>query len=140
MLCGTIFNIKDKEKCSIDENLLKIQNFSIFIPIDPKFPNFLIKLYNPEFYFNKRILVKFNEWSVKNPIPSAHFLKNVGEILDVKVENEVILLEHNVDSNPFSNRIVDSLPKLETLLNIPLEEISKRLDIRAYTVVILEFN
>ena len=73
---------------------------------------------------------------MKNPLPSAHFIKNIGEILDVKVENEVILLEHNVDSNPFPTRIIDSLPKLETLLNIPQEEISKRLDIRKYTVVI----
>lgn len=134
-ICGTIFNPKDKEMCSIEDNLLKIQNFSIFIPIDPKYSNFLVKLSNPEFYHNKRILVKFNEWKIKNPLPSAHFLKNIGEILDVKVENEVILLEHNVDSNPFPNRIIDSLPKLETLLNIPEEELSKRLDIRKYTVV-----
>ena len=136
MICGTIFNSRDNDKCSIEENLGKIKNFLIFIPIDPKFPNFLVKLFNPEFYYNKRILVKFNEWSMKNPLPSAHFIKNIGEILDVKVENEVILLEHNVDSNPFPTRIIDSLPKLETLLNIPQEEISKRLDIRKYTVVI----
>ena len=135
MLCGTIFNPKDISKCSVEKNLLKIQNFSIFIPIDPKFPNFLVRLYNPEFYFNKRILVKFNEWGIRNPLPSAHFLKNIGEMLDVIVENEIILLEHNVDSNPFPKRIIDSLPKLETLLNIPQDEIDKRLDIRKYIVV-----
>jgi exosome complex exonuclease DIS3/RRP44 len=140
MLCGTIFNPKDSSNCSVDPKLMKIQNFSIFIPIDPKFPTFLVRLYNPELYYNKRILVKFNEWGIRNPLPSAHFLKNIGELLDVIVENEVILLEHNVDSNPFPKRIIDSLPKLETLLNIPQEEIDKRLDIRKYIVVIINFE
>ncbi len=140
MLCGTIFNPKDISTCTVDSNLMKIQNFSIFIPIDPKFPNFLVRLYNPEIYYNKRILVKFNEWRIRNPIPSAHFIKNIGDLLDVIVENEVILLEHNVDSNPFPKRIIDSLPKLETLLNIPQEEIEKRLDIRKYIVVIIVFE
>ena len=58
--CGTIMNkndIKEKKVNNISEELYinaTKNNFEIFIPIDPKFPNFFVKFYKPELYYNKR--------------------------------------------------------------------------------------
>jgi exosome complex exonuclease DIS3/RRP44 len=59
--CGTVFYPKDLN-VSVDEKTKNIQTHSIFIPIDPKYPNFLIKLYQSERYYNQRILVKLDSW------------------------------------------------------------------------------
>ena len=126
--CGTICNPKDNNK--ISQELLLIENFSIFIPVDSKYPNFLIKLHQPQIYYNKRILVKYDRWLDNNPLPSGHFLKNLGDVMDIKVENEVILYEHNVDIHPFSQKIINAMPKEDTELKVSEDELKKRLDLR----------
>ncbi len=131
--CGTIYNSQD-ENVSVDQKTVNIKNFSIFIPVDPKYPNFLIRLYQPPVYHNKRILIKFDTWLETNPLPSGHFLKNLGEVGEITVENEVILYEHNVDINPFSQRIINSMPKEDTELKVDEDELKKRLDLRGINV------
>lgn len=131
--CGTIYNPQDENAC-IDKTTTNIENFSIFIPVDPKYPNFLIRLYQPPVYHNKRILVKVDSWLESNPLPSGHFLKNLGDVGEIKTENEVILYEHNVDINPFSQRIINSMPREDTELKVSEDELAKRLDLRNINV------
>jgi exosome complex exonuclease DIS3/RRP44 len=132
--CGTIYNKMAPNLNAVGPSLEKIQNFQIFIPVDSKYPNFLIKLFQPELYYSKRILVKLDSWSEINPLPMGHFLKNFGNVSDVKVENEVILYEHGVDTNPFSQKIINSMPREDTELVVSDEEASKRLDLRGICV------
>ena len=107
---GTIFNNNNLNINNIDKEtedyLKKINdnNICIFIPIDNKYPNFLIKLYSKESYFNQRIIIKFDYWHNNLLLPSGHFIMKLGECLDIPVENNVILYEHNVDVNPFSKK------------------------------------
>jgi exosome complex exonuclease DIS3/RRP44 len=131
--CGTVLNPKDNN-VSIDQKTKNIQTHSIFIPVDPKYPNFLIKLYQSERYYNQRILVKFDSWLEGNPSPSCHFLKILGPVGDIKVENEVILYEHNVDIHPFSQRIINSMPREDIELKVEDEELKKRRDLRDLNV------
>jgi len=134
--CGTIINktdINEKRINNISEEIYKnaVKNgFEIFIPIDPKFPNFYIKLYQPEYYYNKRILIKYDTWNQNQAYPIAHFIKSLGEVNDVKVENEVILLEHSVDVNPFSQKIINSLPNENSQLKVTDEDLKNRRDLR----------
>ena len=134
--CGTIYNPNDKVNNSISENLInfmknyKKENISIFIPIDSKYPNFIMQLYSQEKYYNQRIVIKFDDWKDNIIIPSCHFFKNLGQCLVVPVENEIILYEHNVDINPFSKKIIDSMPDEKTEFKCPPEELKKRLDLR----------
>jgi exosome complex exonuclease DIS3/RRP44 len=138
--CGTIIN-------NTDFNINKVNNltkeifeksmadkFQIFIPIDPKIPNFFVKLHQPEIYYNKRIVVKFDKWDIDKIYPYGHFLKNLGEVNDVKVENEVILLENSVDVNPFSPKIINSLPAENAQLKVTDEDLKKRKDLRSYNI------
>ena len=134
--CGTIYNPTDPINNSICENLSNFmknyskKNVSIFIPIDSKYPNFILQLYEQEKYYNQRIVIKFDEWRQNLLIPGGHFFKNLGKCLVVPVENEIILYEHNVDINPFSKKIIDSMPDENVEFKCPPEELKKRLDLR----------
>ena len=136
IFCGTIYNPNDKNNNSINENLSNFiknynnENISIFIPIDSKYPNFILQLYEKEKYYNQRIVIKFDDWKENIVIPSCHFFKKLGKCLEVPVENEIILYEHNVDINPFSKKIIDSMPKEDIEFKCPPEELKKRLDLR----------
>ena len=136
IFCGTIYNPNDKINNSISENLSNFlknynkENISVFIPIDSKYPNFILQLYEQEKYFNQRIVIKFDEWKENIIIPSGHFFKNLGQCLVVPVENEIILYEHNVDINPFSKKIIDSMPDENVEFKCPPEELKKRMDLR----------
>ena len=95
--CGTIYNPNDKINNTIDEKTEKFlinykkENLSVFIPIDSKYPNFILQLHEVEKYYNQRIVIKFDEWSSNIIIPSGHFFKKLGKCLDIPVENEIIL-------------------------------------------------
>lgn len=136
IFCGTIYNPNDKKNNSIPqilENFLKNykkENIAIFIPIDSKYPDFILQLHEVEKYYNQRIVIKFDEWENNIIIPSAHFFKKLGKCLEVPVENEIILYEHNVDINPFSKKIIDSMPKEDVEFKFPPEELKKRMDLR----------
>ena len=136
IFCGTIYNPNDKVNNSINEKTEiflknnKEENLAIFIPIDSKYPNFLLRLHEVEKYFNQRIVIKFDDWYSNIIIPSGHFFKKLGKCLDVPVENEIILYEHNVDINPFSKKIIDSMPNEDVEFKCPPEELKKRMDLR----------
>ena len=140
ILCGTIYNPNDKNNNSINENLSNFiknynnENLSIFIPIDSKYPNFILQLYEKEKYYNQRIVIKFDNWKENILIQSGHFFKKLGKCLEIPVENEIILYEHNADINPFSKKIIDSLPREDGEFKCPPEELKKRLDLRNKTV------
>lgn len=138
--CGTIINNTDFNTNKINNLTRDIyeksmgNNIQIFIPIDPKIPNFYIKLHQPEIYYNRRILIKYDKWHADQIYPFGHFLKNLGEVNDVKVENEVILLENSVDVNPFSPKIINSLPAENAQLKITDEDLKKRRDLRGINI------
>ena len=136
VFCGTIYNPNDTINNSINDDLkifmknYQKENIAIFIPIDSKYPNFILQLYQKEKYYNQRIVIKFDIWKENILIPSGHFFKNLGQCLVVPVENEIILYEHNVDINPFSKKIIDSMPNEDVEFKCPPEELKKRLDLR----------
>lgn len=136
VFCGTIYNPNDTINNSINDDLkifmknYQKENIAIFIPIDSKYPNFILQLCQQEKYYNQRIVIKFDIWKENILIPSGHFFKNLGQCLVVPVENEIILYEHNVDINPFSKKIIDSMPNEDVEFKCPPEELKKRLDLR----------
>ena len=140
---GTIYNPNAKDKNAINESISTYINqnkskdsgeLCVFIPIDSKYPNFLINLYKKESYYDQRILVKYDIWNESAPLPSGHFIKKLGQCLEIKVENDIILYEHNVDINPFSQKIIDSMPREDVEFKCPEDELEKRMDLRDRTI------
>jgi exosome complex exonuclease DIS3/RRP44 len=42
--------------------------------------------------------------------PSGHFVRNLGDVGDRKIETDVLLLEHDVPFLPFSKQVLSYLP------------------------------
>lgn len=81
-----------------------------FIPVDTRFPNFLMLINNPQEVFNKKIMIKLKEWPINSGQPIGTFLQIIGEIGHMDTESKVILLEHNVEFRPFSKQVLECLP------------------------------
>lgn len=139
-LCGTILNksdigsksisLKKEQETYIKKLFTKNSDFALFFPVDEKYPPFIIRLINQENYYNKRIIVCFDDWNPKCIFPLGHFIKMLGDFGDVKVENEVILYEYNININPFTKRLISTLPDENTELIIEESELKYRKDLR----------
>ena len=59
---------------------------------------------------DQRIVVSIDDWPISSRYPLGHYLKTLGPIGDREVETEVILLEHSIPSNVFSQEVLACLP------------------------------
>lgn len=142
--CGSIVNPKDidENRITISENLIKLVkynasnnlNYYVFIPVNKNYPCFLLKLQEGERYYNKRIIVNYDEWNKQFSVPFAKFLTNLGEINDIRVENEVMLHENRINLKPYTQGIINTLPPEDAELNITNEDLLYRKDIRNLNV------
>lgn len=69
-----------------------------------------------------------------SPFPFGQFIRILGEEGKMNTESAMILHEFNVDTRPFSQKVIQCLPSAGAEWKIPQEEIDKRLDLRTYCV------
>ena len=125
---------KDKEMLGgIDTENFK-KTYRVFVPYDVRMEKIIIKSNRPEFLDNKRIIVKVDGWNPSLPFPYGHVVKIIGNINDAKTESDVILHEFNIDSRPFSKKVLNWLPQEGDKWWISPEEEKKRLDLRGLNV------
>mmetsp|Transcript_2299 Transcript_2299/g.3467 ORF Transcript_2299/g.3467 Transcript_2299/m.3467 type:complete len:200 (-) Transcript_2299:657-1256(-) len=93
-------------------------------------PQAIMKVKNAEAFDNKRIIVRFQSWRSNSPFPQGHFVKIIGEEGKIATETNMILHEYNVDMRPFSQKVLDCLPKEGRNWLITKEEEKKRMDLR----------
>ncbi|ETE62138.1 Exosome complex exonuclease RRP44, partial [Ophiophagus hannah] len=68
----------------------------------------------------------------KSHIKEGHFVKNLGEAGDKETETEVLLLEHDVPHQPFSQAVLSFLPQMPW--SISDEDMKQREDLRQLCV------
>jgi len=106
----------------------------IFFPADDRYPFVIVrpgKQEKPgkvEEYENMRVVVTIDIWDRFSEYPKGHWSRTIGEIGKVAVESEMILMEHNVNYEPFSDEVLACLPK-EDFRPGP-EDIKDREDLR----------
>uniref|UniRef100_A0A182JQZ8 DIS3-like exonuclease 2 n=1 Tax=Anopheles christyi TaxID=43041 RepID=A0A182JQZ8_9DIPT len=66
------------------------------------------------------------EW--QDDVPTGTILKSIGKCGVLEVENESILVEHNLDVTPYGDNILAQLPAVP--YTIPQEELGRREDLR----------
>lgn len=93
-----------------------------------------MRVQNPEALEQKRIIVRFSDWLPTSPFPVGQFVKIVGEEGKLGTETNMILHEFNVDMRPFSQRVLNCLPKEGRDWQISDEEAAKRWDLRHLNV------
>ncbi|ODV92280.1 hypothetical protein CANCADRAFT_55977 [Tortispora caseinolytica NRRL Y-17796] len=80
-------------------------------PMDRKIPKIRIRTRQAGSLVGHRILVMPDTWDTDSRYPDGHFIRDLGPMEDQDAETEAILLENDVQYQPFSQAVLDCLPK-----------------------------
>lgn len=126
-LCGAL-KLRDDSLSSI------IFSTHLFVPSDRRFPMVRIESRQYDIIRNQRLVVALDSWPKDSKYPKGHYVRALGEIGDLGVEKEALLLQYDVPHDDFSNNVLNCLPPEPDSWTVPQEELSRRLDLRGYCV------
>lgn len=102
----------------------------LFAAAERLIPRIRIETRQAERLRGKRVLVAIDSWPRNSRYPIGHYVRTLGAVGDRDTENEVLLLEHDIPHDPFSEAVLKCLP---TMPWIPPEE-SHRKDLRSLVI------
>ncbi|KAM9567156.1 exosome complex exonuclease RRP44 [Guaruba guarouba] len=100
----------------------------LFTPADRRIPRIRIETRQADKLEGQRIIVAIDGWPRNSRYPNGHFVKNLGSAGDKETETEVLLLEHDVPHQPFSQAVLSCLPKMPW--SITEQDMKHREDLR----------
>ncbi|KAM6446176.1 exosome complex exonuclease RRP44 [Liasis olivaceus] len=100
----------------------------LFTPADRRIPRIRIETRQASILEGQRIIVAIDGWPKTSRYPNGHFVKNLGAAGDKETETEVLLLEHDVPHQPFSQAVLSFLPQMPW--NITDQDMKQREDLR----------
>ncbi|GAU42819.1 hypothetical protein TSUD_185770 [Trifolium subterraneum] len=86
--------------------------YPLFVSKDRRFPKIRIQTRQLENLLDKRIIVSVDSWDRQSRYPSGHYVRTIGDIGDRDTESEVVLIENDINSKPFSAQVLACLPPL----------------------------
>ncbi|XP_054809171.1 exosome complex exonuclease RRP44 homolog A [Prosopis cineraria] len=103
---------------------------ALFVSKDRRIPKIRIQTRQLDNLLDKRIIVAVDSWDRQSRYPSGHYVRTIGEIGDRDTESEVVLIENDINSRPFSSQVLACLPPLPW--SVSSEDLSNpiRLDLR----------
>uniref|UniRef100_UPI0037E7964C exosome complex exonuclease RRP44 n=1 Tax=Semicossyphus pulcher TaxID=241346 RepID=UPI0037E7964C len=104
----------------------------LFTPADRRIPRIRIETRQAATLAGQRIMVAIDGWPKHSRYPNGHFVRSLGSAGDKDTEQEVLLLEHDVPHQAFSQAVLSFLPK--TPWGITPEDMVRREDLRSLTV------
>uniref|UniRef100_A0A8C7E4L9 Protein DIS3 homolog n=1 Tax=Naja naja TaxID=35670 RepID=A0A8C7E4L9_NAJNA len=104
----------------------------LFTPADRRIPRIRIETRQASILEGRRIIVAIDGWPKTSRYPNGHFVKNLGAAGDKETETEVLLLEHDVPHQPFSQAVLSFLPQMPW--SISDEDMKQREDLRQLCV------
>ncbi|XP_013782757.1 exosome complex exonuclease RRP44-like [Limulus polyphemus] len=104
----------------------------LFLPSEKRIPKIRIETRQGESLKNKIIVVAIDGWSRDSKYPHGHYVRTLGDIGDKEAENEVLLLEHDIPHQNFSQAVLACLPKLPWIITEEDEKV--RVDLRHIAV------
>jgi len=111
--------------------------FALFSPVDRRLPRLMVPLAEcpRQFIDDHKTLEKtlfvgeILDWDEKMPFANGKILRNLGESGLIEPETEAILINNNIDSSAFSDRVLNCLPDVQTW-KVTKKELRKRKDLR----------
>ncbi|XP_020094841.1 exosome complex exonuclease RRP44 homolog A isoform X1 [Ananas comosus] len=103
---------------------------ALFISKDRRIPKIRIQTRQLGNLLDKRIIVAVDSWDCLSRYPSGHYVRTIGEIGDRDTETEVVLIENDINSRPFSTQVLACLPPLPWTLSAEDLSSSSRQDLR----------
>uniref|UniRef100_A0A8B9S3R8 Exosome complex exonuclease RRP44 n=1 Tax=Apteryx owenii TaxID=8824 RepID=A0A8B9S3R8_APTOW len=96
----------------LSKSQIKEARRHLFTPADRRIPRIRIETRQADTLEGQRIIVAIDGWPRNSRYPNGHFVKNLGNAGDKETETEVLLLEHDVPHQPFSQAVLSFLPKM----------------------------
>ncbi|XP_025053091.1 exosome complex exonuclease RRP44 isoform X1 [Alligator sinensis] len=112
----------------LSKSQIKEARRHLFTPADRRIPRIRIETRQASTLEGQRIIVAIDGWPRNARYPNGHFVKNLGTAGDKETETEVLLLEHDVPHQPFSQAVLNFLPKMPW--SITEKDMSYREDLR----------
>ncbi|XP_071724421.1 exosome complex exonuclease RRP44 homolog A-like [Rutidosis leptorrhynchoides] len=85
---------------------------ALFVSKDRRIPKIRIQTRQLENLLDKRIVVAVDSWDHESRYPSGHYVRVIGDIGDRDTESEVVLIENDINSRPFTAQVLACLPPL----------------------------
>ncbi|KAJ3689747.1 hypothetical protein LUZ61_018911 [Rhynchospora tenuis] len=85
---------------------------ALFVSKDRRIPKIRIQTRQLSNLLDKRIIVAVDSWDRLSRYPSGHYVRTIGEIGDRDTETEVVLIENDINSRPFTTQVLACLPPL----------------------------
>ncbi|OQR96378.1 exosome complex exonuclease RRP44 [Thraustotheca clavata] len=126
--CGSIEPPKDP-KIPLGKNCL-------FVPVDRKIPKIRIATRQADTLLDKRIVVSIDSWPADSRFPIGHYVRTLGTIGDKETETQVLLLEHDIPCEAFSDKVLKCLPPADWC--ITPENSKGRTDLRHLPVMSID--
>ncbi|XP_060089521.1 exosome complex exonuclease RRP44 [Heteronotia binoei] len=96
----------------LSKSQIKEARRHLFTPADRRIPRIRIETRQAATLEGQRIIVAIDGWPRNSRYPNGHFVKNLGAAGDKETETEVLLLEHDVPHQPFSQAVLSFLPQM----------------------------
>ncbi|QCE15354.1 exosome complex exonuclease DIS3/RRP44 [Vigna unguiculata] len=90
---------------------------ALFVSKDRRIPKIRIQTRQLENLLDKRIIVAVDSWDRQSRYPSGHYVRTIGDIGDRDTESEVVLIENDINTRPFSSQVLACLPPLPWLVS-----------------------
>uniref|UniRef100_A0A383VI63 Uncharacterized protein n=1 Tax=Tetradesmus obliquus TaxID=3088 RepID=A0A383VI63_TETOB len=84
----------------------------LFVPVDRRYPMIRIQTRQGGQLMDKRLVVAIDGWDTDSMYPSGHYVRTLGVIGDRDVETDVLLIENDINTAPFSPAVHECVPPL----------------------------
>ncbi|KAK3530497.1 hypothetical protein QTP86_027777 [Hemibagrus guttatus] len=112
----------------LNQSQIKEATRHLFTPADRRIPRIRIETRQASSLAGQRIIVAIDGWPRNSRYPNGHFVRNLGGAGDKETETEVLLLEHDVPHQAFSQTVLSFLPKMPW--SVTEEDLKVRADLR----------
>ncbi|MEQ2256264.1 exosome catalytic subunit dis3, partial [Ilyodon furcidens] len=116
----------------LNASQIKESTRHLFTPADRCIPRIRIETRQASTLVGQRIMVAIDGWPKDSRYPNGHFVRSLGSAGEKDTEEEVLLLEHDVPHQAFSQAVLSFLPKMPWI--ITPEDMAQRQDLRHLTV------
>lgn len=108
----------------------------LVVPVDRKIPKIKIQTRQQDTLMDKRVLVVIDSWPADSRFPLGHYVRTLGVIGDKETETNVLLLEHDIPTDQFSDEVMRCLPPEDW--TITPENSAGRQDLRGLPVMSID--
>ncbi|KAI3428619.1 hypothetical protein D9Q98_007442 [Chlorella vulgaris] len=84
----------------------------LFCPVERRFPYIRIQTRQASTLAHQRLVVAIDSWEADSLYPCGHYVRSLGPIGDKDTETEVLLIENDINTSPFTAAVHACVPPL----------------------------